>query len=276
VHESSHREWLEAILNGKAKQGSIKLSRSRRGIWSALISCSMEVPDAKEVTGWIGVDRGQNIPAVAALPNGERLYFFKANRIKHVRKVFAKRRKKLQSAGKHRAVKKMERRERRIVTYINHKLSKEIVGLAERSGHGLRFEDLAGIRQSTKQRKDTKSDASLNRDYWPFYQLETFSKYKAVAVQVPVENRPAPYTSKTHYRCGHLGIRKGLDFYCPHCDKHEHADGNAARNIGGWVGLFCSWEPSKGSAVITDSASGHGVHDNPLNLVREINPQGLV
>jgi putative transposase len=275
VHEASHREWLEAILNGQAKQGSIKLSRSRRGIWCVLISCSMEVPEPKEVTGWIGVDRGQNIPAVAALPNNRRLFFFKANRIKHVRKMFAERRKKLQSAGKHRAVKKLERRERRIVTHINHKLSKEIVGLAERSGYGLRFEDLTGIRQSTKQRKDTKSDASQNRDYWPFYQLETFSKYKAAAVQVPVENRPAPYTSKTHHLCGHLGIRKGLDFYCLHCDQHEHADGNAARNIGGWVGLFCAWEPSIGSVVITDSALRYGVHDNPLNSVSEVNPRGL-
>jgi putative transposase len=275
VHEASHREWLEAILNGKAKQGSIKLSRSRRGIWYVLISVSKEVPEPKEVTGWIGVDRGQNIPAVAALPNNGRLYFFKANRIKHVRRDFADRRRKLQSAGKHRAVKKLERRERRIVTHINHKLSKELVGLAERFGYGLRFEDLTGIRQGARQRKDTKSNADQNRDYWPFYQLETFSKYKSGFAAIPVENRPAPYTSKSHNKCGHLGIRKGLDFYCPRCDKHEHADGNAARNIGAWVGLFCAWEPSTGLSVMDDSALRHGVHDNPPNLVRGVNPQGL-
>ena len=106
IHQASHAELLEAILNGSAKQGSLKLFRSRKGIWYALISVSMEVPDAKEVLGWIGVDRGQNIPAVAALPNNGRLFFFKANKIKHVRRVFAERRKVLQSQGKHRAVKK--------------------------------------------------------------------------------------------------------------------------------------------------------------------------
>jgi hypothetical protein len=33
VHVASHRELLEAILNGSAKAGSLKLFRSRRGIW---------------------------------------------------------------------------------------------------------------------------------------------------------------------------------------------------------------------------------------------------
>ncbi len=275
VHKASHQEWLEAILDGKAKQGSIKLWRSRRGIWFILISVSMDVPEPKEVIGWVGIDRGQNIPAVAALPNHGRLFFFKINRIKHVRKLFAERRKKLQSAGKHRAVKKLEQRERRIVTHINYKLSKELVGLAQRFGHGLRFEDLTGIRQNVKQRKDTKSKAAENRDYWPFYQLEQFSRYKALLAQVSTENRPAPYTSRTHHRCGHLGIRKGPDFYCPHCNQHEHADGNAARNIGAWVGLFCAWEPSKAASVMGVVASRHGVDDSSLNLVSNLNPQGL-
>ena len=139
----------------------------------------MEVPDPKLVSGWIGVDRGQNIPAVAALPNNGRLFFFKANQIKHVRRVFAGRRKVLQALGKHRAVKKLDKRESRIVAHINHVISKAIVGLAKRSGFGLRFEDLTGIRQS-KQRKKTKADAGLNRDTWPFFQLEQFSKYKAL------------------------------------------------------------------------------------------------
>ena len=187
----------------------------------------MEVPDPKLVSGWIGVDRGQNIPAVAALPDNGRLFFFKANQIKHVRRIFAERRKVLQSLGKHRAVKKLDKRESRIVAHINHKISKEIVGIAKRFGFGLRFEDLTGIRNAP-QRKTTKSDAGQNRDMWPFYQLEQFSKYKALDAVVTVENIPAPYTSKTHYTCGHIGVRKGNAFYCPTCDKHEHADGNAA------------------------------------------------
>jgi IS605 OrfB family transposase len=275
VHPVVHQPWLDAVLCGKAKPGSIKLSRSRTGVWYALISVSMEVPDADSRDSWIGVDRGQNIPAVAALPNGGRLEFFKAKRINHLRRVYAKRRKKLQKLGKHRAVKKLEQRERRTITHINHKISKEIVGLAERTGNGIRLEDLSGIRQNSKQRKETKSDNGQNRDYWPFYQLEKFCGYKAALSSVPVEKIPAAYSSKTHHTCGHIGLRKGNDFYCPHCDKHEHADGNAARNIGEPWGMFCAIEPSNGSSVMGDSALSYGLDGTAPNLVREVNPEGL-
>jgi putative transposase len=258
VHSASHQDWLDAALSQTAQPGSIKLSRSKRGVWYALISVSMEVPDAVMREGWIGVDRGQNIPAVAAMPDGGRLYFFHAKQINHNRRVYAKRRKKLQEQGKRRAVEKLEQRERRQVTHINHKLSKEIVGLAERTGCGIRLEDLSGIRERSEQRKEQKSDNGQNRDYWPFYQLETFVAYKAALRSIPVEKIPAPYTSKTHHDCGHLGKRKGHDFYCEHCDQHEHADGNAARNIGAPWGLFCAWEPSKAPPVMDGVVPAYG------------------
>jgi putative transposase len=276
VHPAVHQPWLDAILDGSAKQGSLKLSCSRRGIWYALISASREVPGAKDTGKWMGVDRGQNIPAVVALPDCGRLAFFQAKSINHHRRVFAKRRKKLQRLGKHRAVKKLEQRERRTVTHINHKISKEIVGLAERAGCGIRLEDLTGIQQTSKQRKKTKSDNGQNRDYWPFYQLETFVGYKSAIRSIPVENIPAAYTSKTHHACGRLGIRKGNDFYCPACSKHEHADGNAARNIGEPWGMFCAWEPSKGSVVMAGPVPAYGPNDEALNLVRDPNSKGLV
>lgn len=93
---------------------------------------------------------------------------------------------------------------------------------------GLRFEDLSGIRQTSKQSKKVKSDAGNNRDGWSFYQLEQFTCYKAVRAGVPVEFVPAPYTSKSDHRYGVIGQRngnwfKGFDEY--HCD----ADWNASR-----------------------------------------------
>ena len=47
VHVASHRELLEAILNGSAQRGNIRLFCSRRGIWYVLIAVSIEVPDAE-------------------------------------------------------------------------------------------------------------------------------------------------------------------------------------------------------------------------------------
>jgi IS605 OrfB family transposase len=259
VHVASHRELLEAILNGSAKAGSIKLFRSRRGIWYALISVSMEVPDAEIRDRWIGVDRGQTVPVVAATPDGP-VVFWKAKQIRHVRRVFAKRRKKLQTMGKHRAVKKLENRERRIVTYINHCISKELVAMAKRYHAGIRFEDLSGIRASAKQRKDTKSDAGQNLDHWPFYQLETFVRYKALAAGVAVDKVRAHYTSQTCHRCGAINKRQKHAYVCTRCGYKAHADANAAMNIRDWYGLCCP--------LVLEAPAG-GPHEPALNWVRE-------
>jgi hypothetical protein len=66
VHHAAHQQWLAAVLDGTAKAGSIKLWCSRKGIWYACLSVSMEVPDAEPTGRWIGIDRGQNVPMTAA------------------------------------------------------------------------------------------------------------------------------------------------------------------------------------------------------------------
>ena len=206
VHLSSHRELLEAILNGSAKPGNIKLFCSRRGIWYVLISVSMEVPDAEPRERWIGVDRGQNVAVVAATPDGP-VVFWKARQIRHVRRVFARRRQMLQAKGKHRAVKKLENKERRIVTHINHVMSKQLVALAKRCQAGIRFEDLSGIRASARQRKDTKSDAGQN---------SAFVRYTALAAGVAVDAVPLgdQPTSKTCLRLQAVRIQGARRCQC--------------------------------------------------------------
>src|SRR4030095_1158572 len=104
-----------------------------------------------------------------------------------IRRIYARRRKRLQAAGKHRAMKKLEQRERRMVTHINRCLSKDAVALAQRCHAGIRLEDLLGVRQRSRQRQATKTDAGHNRDYWPFFQLEQFITYKAHLAGVAVE-----------------------------------------------------------------------------------------
>jgi len=265
VHVASHRNLLEAIMDGSAKAGSIKLFQSRRGIWYALLSVSMEVPDAEKRDRWIGVDRGQNVPMVAATPNGP-VVFWKAARIRHVRRVFAERRRKLQVLGKYRAVRKLEQRERRIITHINHCISKELVALAKRVTAGIRFEDLSGIRKSSKQRKDTKSDAGQNRDYWPFYQLETFVRYKALEAGVVVDKVRPHYTSQSCHRCGFINKRHKHAYVCTRCGYKAHADANAAMNIRDWHRLCCP--------LVLDVPTG-GPHEPAPNWVRETTAQAV-
>lgn len=241
VHAASHRDWLVALLDGRAKAGSLKLVRSKKGIWYASLSVSMEVPDAKNTGRWIGIDRGQNIPVVAATPDGP-IVFWKAARIQHVRRMYAERRRKLQKLGKHRAVRKLESKERRIVTHINHCISKQLVALAVRQNAGLILEDLSGIRARSRQRKACKSDAGQNRDYWPFHQLETFVRYKALAAGIKVDVVRPHYTSKTCHRCGALNERRKHAYVCTRCGYQAHADANAAMNIRDWHGLCCPLE----------------------------------
>ena len=259
VHHASHQAWLDAVLEGRAQPGSLKLWCSRKGIWCACLSVSMEVPDAEPTDRWIGIDRGQNVPLAAATPAGP-VIFWKARQVQQIRRIYARRRKRLQAAGKHRAVKNLERRERRMVTHINHCLSKDVVALAQRCNAGIRLEDLSGIRQRSTQRKTTKTDAGANRDYWPCFQLEQFITYKATLASVAVEKVPAAYTSKSCHRCGALGTRKRHRFVCPRCDYHAHADANAAQNIRDWQGLCCP---------LVLEAPVDGAHGMPLNTVRK-------
>ncbi len=140
------------------------------------------------------------------------------------------------------------------MTHINHVISKQLVRLASDYGMGLRFEDLSGIRKTSKQRKKTKSDASQNHDFWAFYQLEQFTRYKAIQAGVPVESVPAPYTSKSDHRNGVIGKRvkhtfTGYDGY--RC----HTDWNASQNIGQWNGFSCPLDPA---VWLRGSAEGFG------------------
>ncbi|MDJ0554873.1 MAG: hypothetical protein QNJ68_10595 [Microcoleaceae cyanobacterium MO_207.B10] len=119
VNSASHQEILDKIINKEAVNGSLKLSKSRKGISSALISVSMDVPDARLVNGWMGVDRGQNNIAVARLPNSFGK-FLVGKQVTSLRRKFKLLRCLLQQCKKLRKIKEIKRRERRIMTHINH------------------------------------------------------------------------------------------------------------------------------------------------------------
>jgi IS605 OrfB family transposase len=145
---------------------------------------------------------------------------------------------------------------------LNHVISRELVQFAKDFGMGLRLEDLSGIRQTSKQRKKTKSDAGNNRDGWAFYQLEVFTRYKAIRAGVPVQSVPAPYTSKSDHRNGVLGKRnghwfQGFDGY--RCN----ADWNASQNIGQWEGCSCPLSLQSAVAAIATADAKGGVDDSP-------------
>ncbi len=157
----------------------------------------------------------------------------------------------------------LPKKEARLVRHVNHIISKEVVRFAVDHGCGIRLEELRGIRQTTRQRKDIKKQADKNRDYWPYYDLETKIVYKAALAGVPVEKVPAAYTSKSCCRRGAIGLRERHRFRCPRCAYRGHADHNASRNVGRWVGASCPVVLERGASVMGVSVPPGAVHDSP-------------
>jgi IS605 OrfB family transposase len=258
VHVANHGQVLDAVLDGTAKKGSIKIFQSRKGTWYALLSVTVAVSETAEPTEFVGIDRGQRHLAVGATKTG-RSQFWSCKRIQHIRRHYANLRSNLQASGKHKMVKRLANREARIIQHINHCLSKEIVRFAAHYHSGIRLEELSGIRKAP-QRKSTKRDAGKNRDFWPYYDLEQKIRYKANLIGVSVETIPAPYTSQTCNHCGAIGKRNKEMFSCQRCGYQGHADHNAARNIGSWVGAICH---------LPFEIAGGGLYGPAPNRIRE-------
>jgi IS605 OrfB family transposase len=263
VHPTSHTEVLDKIISKTPKLGSLKLCKSKKGIWYALVSVSMEVPDTYQARSWIGIDRGQNNIAVAALPKGFGK-FWKGGKVKNLRRRYQRIRSALQKDKQLKEVKRLEQHEKRIMTHINHVISKQIVKFAFDYGMGLRLEDLSGCCSSMKQSQKTKSDAAQNRDSWAYYQLGQFIAYKGIRYGVPVEFVPAPYTSKSDHRNGVIGKRNG-DWFKGFDGYKCNADWNASQNIGQWLGFSCPLSLQNAVSVIDMVDTKGGVNDTPLN-----------
>jgi putative transposase len=113
---------------------------------------------------------------------------------------------------------------------VNHKISKEIVSVAERTGRGIAFEDLKGIRARVRARRLQR--ARLHS--WAFGQLQSFVCYKAARAGIPVRFVDPRNTSRTCPECG--SVDKGnrqtqAEFRCISCGHSDNADATAAENI---------------------------------------------
>lgn len=270
IEVNSHfSQPLDEIVSDDLEKGTLKLMRLR-GTWYAMLSVTREVPDV-ESRQRIGVDRGQNNLAVASTVDGQCL-FFNGKEVMHRRRQFQQLRKELQTAGKYRAVKKLERRESRWMREVNHTISRRLVRFANSLDADIYLEDLSGIRQTSVQRKKNRSDAGTSRHTWAFYDLEAKLTYKMALSGRQAHKRPAAYTSKTDHRTGKLdGKRRRHDF--KGADGYTiHADLNAAINIAQWDGFSCVLELEEALSVMGSVVSADGVFDSPLNSMNQ--PEG--
>ncbi len=174
------------------------------------VSVTIPEPPMKEVSNWIGVDRNAT-GHVAVVSDPESGKVFKLGKqAQHIHKKYLAMRRGLQEVGKYRKVKAIRNRESRIVRDINHKVSREIIDIAELADSGIKLERLGGIRRN--KRHDRSFNGTLHS--WSFYQLQSFLQYKARLRGIPIVFVEPRNTSKECSRCGNEGTRAGKDFVC--------------------------------------------------------------
>ena len=128
----------------------------RDGVFYLIAVCEIpQTPVNENPSGFIGVDLG--IVNIATTSTGYRAAGRGLNR--H-RKRQRELRRKLQTKGTQSAKRRLKhrsRKEQRHAANINHIISKKIVTTAERTGRGIALEDLTGIRDRVRLRKDQRA-----------------------------------------------------------------------------------------------------------------------
>ena len=172
----------------------------------------------------LGVDLGVNNLAVASTGT-----FWTGDEFDHWRREYEKRRGSLQQCGTrwaHQNIQSVGRKEEGRFKLMLHRISNELVAEARDYGCSvIVFEDLTDIRKRT--------GASWGHK-WAFNRLYEYVEYKAAEYGIDVEQVDPGNTSR---RCSHCGFthpdnRENEEFECLKCDYQNHADYNAAKNIG--------------------------------------------
>lgn len=221
----------------------------RNGIW--YMSYAYNVPQDTEITtnSCIGVDRNSvgNTATIANLETGKvrKLGISTAE----VSKTFRNRRAKLQKQNKKRALCKLSKKQARRTKDNNHKVSRSIVNYAKLHCKAIALEKLGKIAKKGKTKR------YVQKSQWSFYQLETFIRYKASLLGIPVIEINPRNTSKMCSRCGEIGNPNRKSFVCKNCGHVDHRDSNAAFNIAGL-----------GNLALEQRGSSAGLTGNPLNL----------
>jgi IS605 OrfB family transposase len=235
-----------APLAQEGPPGLLRIKR-KRGKWIAEIAYTLPAVGPPSEPGVMGVDLGVKIPAVIHVATKGTRYLGHGRSQRMMRRRFYARRKQLQRAGKVRAVRKSQGKERRWMRDVNHKRSRQIVNHARSQGVGtIRLEQLAGIRQRTHQRTARTSRGAKRSQArkhnrmiatWPFYQLGTFIAYKAERVGIRVEQVDPAYTSQTCPACFTRHKAQDRRYVCSDCGWTGHRDAVGAINISRRTGL---------------------------------------
>ena len=220
-------EYLDLLAEFRQGESDLMYSGGEFFLASTI---EVPTPGLLDPEGFIGVDLG--IVNIATTNTGQN---WSGGALTAKRKHNQRLRTKLQAKGTKsakRLLKKRSKKESRFVTDTNHKISKQIVTEAQRTGRGIALEELTGIRERARLRKPQR----VALHCWAFAQLGAFITYKAEAAGVPVVFVDPAYTSQecSEPGCGYIdkkNRRNQAEFVCQKCGISLNADENASTNI---------------------------------------------
>ena len=197
----------------------------KEGEWFVYITVEKEVEE-KTPKSVLAVDLGIRWIAVTVNSSSPKPKFYGRN-LRYVKGHFFWLRRTLALKKAYKAIKKIGRKERRVVNDILHKISRAIVNEALEYDSMIVLGNLKGIRRNGKGRAFNRK---LNNGF-PYHRLSQFIEYKAKWLGMKVVKISERNTSKICHKCGQRGLRVGSPFKCPNCGYQCHADYNGAMNI---------------------------------------------
>lgn len=199
---------------------------------------SMDIPEEAPITikEFIGVDLGieklvatsDDISVSGAAVEAVRVKYFSIR--KSLQKKMTPKQKRRTRKNARWVMKRIGNRESRFRHHQNHVISKQLVFLAKDTGRGIALENLQGIRDRARFRKEQRARMSG----WAFFQLRQFITYKGMLYGIPVVTVDPRNTSRTCSKCGYCdkaNRKSQAEFKCQACGYTANADYNAAINI---------------------------------------------
>ena len=217
---------------GKYGTAKLVVDKRNRVFLHVPVTIQVEVPDRRDVTHVVGIDRG--IRQIVATYDGRRSTFISGAPIKSRRAKFAKVRKELQQRGTpsaRRRLRKIGSRENRWMSDVNHCIAKALVN-SNPVGTLFVLEDLAGVRTETERVRVKDRYVSVS---WSYYDLGAKLGYKAALAGQAVLTVPPAYTSQRCPVCGAIdkhSRNKSNHFYrCTSCGYGSNDDRVGAMNL---------------------------------------------
>jgi len=191
------------------------------------ITCEIDEEIPNTPTSYIGVDLNST-EHFAVISVGNKI-IKRGKRLRHTKEAAVAHRARLQRKKHYKQIKRNKNKERCRVRDQLHKITRELIDIANSTGQGIRIENLTGIRKKTTKKYKTSSNRTTNN--WNYGMFRSMLEYKAKICGVVVEAINPFNTSKTCSRCGSIGDRQHKKFECLDCGHRDHADSNAAFNI---------------------------------------------